>query len=90
VEKGTLIPELSLGWSYDFDIDDRIITSAFASTPDSTFSIEGRHVEKQGLTIGTGITFINEKDFTTSLKYNGEFRDGYGAHGIIGELRYEF
>ena len=90
VEKGTLIPEVSMAWSYDFDIDDRMITTAFAGAPDSAFSIKGQHVEKQGLTIGTGITFINKKGFTTSLKYNGEFRDGYGAHGLIGELRYEF
>ena len=85
-----MIPEVSVGWSYDFDIDDRTITSAFAGAPDSAFSIEGQSIEKNGLTIGTGITFINKKGFTTSLKYNGEFRNGYGAHGLIGELRYEF
>jgi outer membrane autotransporter protein len=90
VEKGTLIPEVSLAWSYDFDIDDRMITTALAGAPDSAFSIKGQHVEKQGLTIGAGITFLNKGGFTTSVKYNGEFRDSYGAHGIIGELRYEF
>jgi outer membrane autotransporter protein len=87
---GTLIPEVSVAWNYDFDIDDRTITTAFAGAPNNSFSIEGQGVEKNGFTIGTGITLMNKRGLTTSVKYNGEFREGYGAHGIIGELRYEF
>jgi outer membrane autotransporter protein len=90
LNKGTLIPEVSVAWNHDFDIDDRIITTAFEGAPNASFSIEGQGVEKNGLTIGSGITLMTKGGLTTSVKYNGEFRDGYRAHGIIGELRYEF
>jgi len=90
VNCGTLIPEVSVAWNYDFDIDDRTITTAFEGAPNNSFSIEGQGAENNGLTIGTGITLMNKRGLTTSVKYNGEFREGYRAHGVIGELRYEF
>jgi outer membrane autotransporter protein len=87
---GNLIPGLSLAWSYDFDIDDRVITTSFAGSPGAQFSIEGQDVEKHGVTLGAGLTFVHQSGFSTSLRYSGEFRKGYTSHGIIGELRYTF
>ena len=66
------------------------ITTAIAGSPNSSFSMEDRHVEKNGITVGVGVTVMNKAGLTTSVKYNGKFQDGYSAHGIIGELRYEF
>ncbi len=34
VKYGSLIPELSAAWLHDFDIDDRVITSSFAGSPE--------------------------------------------------------
>lgn len=90
LNSGTLIPEVSAAWNYDFDIDDRTITTAFAGAPNNSFSIKGQQVEKNGMTIGMGITLMNKGGLTTSVKYNGELRKGYQAHGIIGEFRFEF
>jgi outer membrane autotransporter protein len=90
LNSGIMIPELGVAWNYDFDIDDRIITAAFAGSPNSLFSMEGQHVEKNGVSVGAGITLMNKSGLITSVKYSGEFRDSYSAHGIIGELRHEF
>jgi uncharacterized protein YhjY with autotransporter beta-barrel domain len=90
MDTGLLIPEASLAWSYDYDIDDRAIQSSFVGQPDAAFSIDGNDVENHGAVIGAGITFVGNSGFIPSLKYSGEFRDGYHAHGIVGELRWEF
>jgi outer membrane autotransporter protein len=85
-----LIPEVSVAWNYDYDIDDRTITTSFEGAPNSAFSIDGQSVEQSGVTVGTGITLMTKGGLITSVKYNGEFQEDYQAHGVIGELRYEF
>jgi len=90
LNRSLLIPEVSIAWNYDYAIDDRTITASFEGAPTSAFSIDGQGVENSGAAVGAGISLINKGDFSTSLKYNGEFREDYDAHGVIGELRYEF
>jgi outer membrane autotransporter protein len=85
----SVIPEVSAAWNYDFDIDDRVINAAYAGSPNDSFSIKGQDVEQHGATVGAGLTLMN-KGITTSVRYNGEFRDDYHAHGVIGEIRFEF
>jgi uncharacterized protein YhjY with autotransporter beta-barrel domain len=87
---GSLVPEISAAWNYDFDIDDRVITTSIQGSPDTPFSVEGQKVERNGMTLGTGITFMNRHGFSTRLKYSAEFRENYEAHDVMGELRYEF
>jgi outer membrane autotransporter protein len=89
-DNGSLIPEISAAWNHDFDIDDRDITASFVSSPGASFTIEGQDIKSNGATFGAGITFIHKSGFTTSLKYNGEFREDYRAHGVIGEIRFVF
>jgi len=90
METGLLIPEASVAWLYDFDLDDRVVKSSFAGQPGTAFSIEGTDVEQNGAAVGIGITFQGKSGFKPSLKYAGEFSDGYNAHGVTGELRWEF
>jgi uncharacterized protein with beta-barrel porin domain len=87
---GSFIPEVSAAWLHDFDIDDRVITSSFAGSPGASFSIKGQDVEKNGATLGAGITFVHESGISTSLKYMGEFREKYKSNGVMGELRFTF
>ena len=87
---GNLLPEVSLGWSYDFDIDDHVVRAAFAGSPGASFSIEGQDVERNGLVVGAGLTFIHKSGFSTSFRYKGEFRDDYKSNGVMGEIRYVF
>jgi len=87
---GNFLPEVNLAWSYDFDIDDRVVRASFAGSPGASFSMDGQDVEKHGAILGVGLTFIHQSGFSTSLRYSGEFRKGYTSHGVIGELRYTF
>jgi uncharacterized protein with beta-barrel porin domain len=87
---GSLIPEVSAAWLHDFDIDDRVITSSFTGSPGASFSIKGQDVERNGATLGAGITFVHQSGFSTTLKYIGEFWEKYKSNGVMGELRFTF
>jgi outer membrane autotransporter protein len=87
---GAFIPELRAAWNYDFGLDDRVITAAFAGSPNATFAIKGQEVKNHGATLGTGITLVQKNGFSTSLKYDAELREDYNSHGFFGEIRYSF
>lgn len=86
----TLIPELSVAWRHDFDIDDRDLVSSFAGSPGVTFTLPGQDVAKDGLVTGAGVTLILNRGISTAVRYIGELRDNYSAHAILGELRFSF
>jgi outer membrane autotransporter protein len=90
IKNSSLIPEISAAWNYDFDVDDRMITASFAGAPGTSFSVQGQDVEQHGATVGAGLTFISKVGLSASLKYHGEFRGNYQAHGFLVGLRYEF
>ena len=85
---GSLVPELSLGWKYDFDIDDRDITASFVGSPGAAFTISGQDFDDHSAVLRAGLTFMHKSGFSTSLEYNGELRGDYSAHGIMGMIRY--
>jgi uncharacterized protein with beta-barrel porin domain len=87
---GNLIPELSVGWVHDYKIDDQMLSASYVGAPDATFKVEGRQFDRDGVLAGIGVGYRTRDGLTSSLKYNGEFRDGLHVHGLIGELRYEF
>ena len=87
---GTLIPEVSAGISYDFDIDDRVITAAFEGSPGASFSTNGQDAEQLGAVFGCGLTLMASNGISTSLEYKGEYRDTYQSHGVMGLLRVSF
>lgn len=88
---GKLTPELRAGLSYDFGIDDRIVSAGFEGVPGTSFTIEGQDASSRlGGVIGCGLTLAARGDISTSLQYTGEFRDGYQSHGVMGMLRINF
>ncbi|RPI11187.1 MAG: autotransporter outer membrane beta-barrel domain-containing protein, partial [Zetaproteobacteria bacterium] len=87
---GTPIPDLSLLWSYDFDVDDRVLTTTYAGAPNAAFSIEGQPTARSGLLVRPGLTFVHPGGWSTVLRYNGEFREDYRSHAVVGEVRIEF
>ena len=89
-DNSIFLPELSLAWLHDFDIDDRVTTSAVAGAPGSSFSVPGAPVDSNGIYAGVALSLISENGYRASLKYGGEFRSSYTAHAIYGEIRVEF
>ena len=87
---GLLMPELSGSLSYDFGIDDRVITASFEGAPNASFSMDGQDVEGIGAVFGAGVTLLTKYGLSTSLRYTGEMRQDYVSHGIIGQLRLSF
>jgi len=87
---GSFTTEVNLGWSHDFDVDDHVVSASFAGSPGTSFSIDGQDVERNGLVLGAGLTFIHKSGFSTSFRYKGEFRGGYKSNGVMGEIRYSF
>jgi subtilase-type serine protease len=90
IRYGNLIPELNAAWLHDFDIDDRVITSSFAGSPDASFSMKGLDVERNGASLGAGITLVHKSGLSTFFKYKGEFREKYKSNGVMGEVRFTF
>ena len=86
----TWTPEASLAWLHDFDRGGHLINAAYVDAPDASFSIAGQPVEKNGAVLGLGVTYRSTRGLATFLHYKGEFRNHYTAHGVIGEVRYEF
>jgi uncharacterized protein with beta-barrel porin domain len=87
---GTLIPDLGLLWSHDFDVDDRLLTTTYAGAPGAAFSIPGQPNAPNGLLVRPSLTFVHPSGWSTMLRYAGEFRDGYQAHAVLGEVRIAF
>lgn len=84
------IPEVTVAWDHDFDLDDRRITAAFEGAPTTTFVTDGRDIDRDGLVLGAGLTVIRRNNLSLSLTYTGELRRHYTAHALAGGMRYEF
>jgi len=87
---GILVPELSLAWNYNFNVDNSLITASFMGAPNTAFSVQGQNIERNGARLGGGLTYINSKRLASSLYYTAELRNGYVAQNLMGEIRYEF
>ena len=83
-------PEASVAWLHDFGSGNRLINAAYLDAPDASFAVEGQPIKRNSAKLGLGVTYRSGSGLTTQLRYSAEVRPGYRAHGIIGELRYEF
>ncbi len=84
------IPEATLAWHHDFDIDSRNIVAAFDSAPNIKFKSVGEGYDKDGLILGTTLTLINKNDISISINYTGDIRASYNSYSFTGGIRYEF
>jgi len=84
------VPDVTVAWRHDFDIDDRAITAAFDGSPGVAFTTESRDIDKDGIIIGGGITLLNKTGVSIYFRYDGELRGDYDAQRMSGGLRIEF
>jgi outer membrane autotransporter protein len=87
---GTLVPDLSLLWRYDFDVDDRMLTTTYAGAPGAAFSIAGQPTSRNGLVVRPGLTFVHPAGVSTTLRYTGQFQNDFQSHAVLGEVRAQF
>jgi outer membrane autotransporter protein len=87
---GSLIPDLSLLWRYDFDLDDRVLTTTYAGAPGMAFSIAGQPPSRHGLVVRPGLTFLHPAGVSTTLRYAGQFQNTFESHALFGEVRVQF
>jgi outer membrane autotransporter protein len=84
------IPDVTVAWRHDFDIDDRAITAAFDGSPGVAFTTQSRDIDKDGLIIGGGLTLLNKSGVSLNFRYDGELRGDYTSQRLSGGLRLEF
>jgi len=83
------IPQASLAWLHDYS-KNQVINASYVDAPDSSFSIDGQPIQRNGALVGLGLSYRAKSGITSTLQYNGEFRDKFHAHGLAGEFRFEF
>ncbi len=83
------VPQASLAWLHDYS-KQQVISASYIDTPDSSFSIEGQPIQRNGALAGLGLSYRTKSGITSTFQYNGEFRDKFHAHGFAGEFRFEF
>jgi outer membrane autotransporter protein len=82
-------PQASLAWLHDYS-KHQVINASYVDVPDSSFSIEGQPIQRNGALLGFGVSYRSKGGMTSTLQYNGEFRDQFRSHGFAGEFRFEF
>jgi outer membrane autotransporter protein len=84
------VPDITVAWRHDYDIDDRHITAAFDGSPGTSFTTESRDIDKDGIIIGGGVTLLNKAGVSTYFRYDSEMRGNYDSQRMSGGFRYEF
>ena len=84
------IPEATVAWDHDFNIDDRRITAAFDGSPTMTFVTDSRDIDENGIILGAGLTFIDKDSVNISMRYTSELRSHSKSHAFTLGIRYEF
>jgi outer membrane autotransporter protein len=82
-------PQASLAWLHDYS-KQQVINSSYVGVPDSSFSIDGQAVQRNGALLGFGITYRAKDGLSWMFQYTGEFREQFHAHALAGELRFDF
>jgi outer membrane autotransporter protein len=86
---GTLSLTLGAAWLHDFS-SNRVVHAAYAGAPGSPFTVPAQRVKRNGAVIDVGVGFQTQHGWTTSLRYQGEFRSGFQSHAVAGQIRYDF
>jgi uncharacterized protein YhjY with autotransporter beta-barrel domain len=89
-KRGLFIPELTVAWSHDFDIDDRTVTTIWAGAEGASFSLDGRDVSRDGLRLEADLRLITRGGLTSSLNLRSEMRHRYTAHSALIEVGLSF
>ena len=86
---GTLVPEVSAVWLYDFIGDKQQSTSTFSGGGGS-FATDGADPAQHSVAVGAGLSFHSDANITLSANYDAEIKANFISHSGRVKLRYEF
>jgi outer membrane autotransporter protein len=81
-ERSAWIPELVLSWNHDFGLDDRPVTAAFEGDPSMTFTFDGQDVQRDGGSLGAGLSYLTTSGWKASVRYDRLQRSDYRANSL--------
>ncbi|MBN1559474.1 hypothetical protein JW998_04445 [candidate division KSB1 bacterium] len=89
-ERSAFVPELLLSWNHDFGLNDQPIVAAFEGNPSMTFTINGQDIQRDGVTLGAGLSFLTTSGWKASLRYDRVQRSDYKANSLTIRLGLAF
>ncbi|MGE5177206.1 MAG: hypothetical protein ACM3JJ_12655 [Hyphomicrobiales bacterium] len=81
-DRSAFLPELLLGWSHDYGLDDRAIVASFEGDPSMTFTLAGQDVKRDGALLGAGLTYYTTGGWKASVRYDRGQRGDYRSNGF--------
>ena len=83
-----LLPQLSVGYYYDFAGDERTLGASFAGS--NNFNLIGADPSQSSFEVDASVALLSERGTTISLGYDGEFRSGFDSHVATIRARFRF
>jgi outer membrane autotransporter protein len=90
VPQGSLVPQVSAAWKYDFQIDKLSVPAAFTARPDVGFVLNSREIGGNRAVLGAEIAFVNKKGVSASLRYDADLGKNFTSQGVSGQVRISF
>src|SRR5258705_53232 len=73
----TWVPQASLAWLHDYS-QNQMINASYVGAPDSSFSIDGQPVQRNGALLGFAISYRSKGGaMTTTFEYTGQSPDQF-------------
>jgi outer membrane autotransporter protein len=87
---GLLMPQLSIAWAHDFNVDDRKITARFADSPSTAFTVKGSDIESDAVRLGGFLTLTGSNELAVSAGFNAELRENSSDVSGLIKLQFRF
>lgn len=92
-QKGAFwVPEVSIAWNHEFDLDEGVVTAGFGDTRGAggSFTINETTPETDSALIGAGLRFLAQNGVTSSVSFTTELKKNYTAYGLLADVRVAF
>lgn len=84
-------PEVRAAWQHEFGDDTFDVSSSFAGSANSGFTVRGPEIGRDSALLGGGFAILWNERTSTYVYYDGEIgRERYKAHNVSGGVRLAF
>ena len=84
-------PEIRAAWQHEFGDDSFDVSSSFAGSANSGFTVRGPEIGRDSVLVGGGFAVLWNERTSTYVYYDGELgRERYKAHNVSGGVRIAF